>query len=145
MNQRLELVLIEDNPHDIEIFLNVIEWIGMNDKVRVFSDGRAALDYLQEREIDEKTKNPLPGVIFLDLKMPLMDGNEVLQILRTDPRTVRIPVVILTSSSLDDDIRQSYARGSNSYVVKPLEFEKFADTIRDIVNYWRNINVRPVT
>lgn len=145
MNQRLELVLIEDNPHDIEIFLNVIEWIGMNDKVRVFSDGRAALDYLQEREIDERTKNPLPGVIFLDLKMPLMDGNEVLQILRTDPRTARIPVVILTSSSLDDDIRQSYALGSNSYVVKPLEFEKFADTIRDIVNYWRNINVRPVT
>ena len=98
-NKGIEIVLIEDNSHDVEIFLNVIQWIDMDDNVKVFSDGREALDYLLGKGKYEKNSLANPGVIFLDLKMPLIDGNEVLRLLRADDRTTRIPVVVMTSSS----------------------------------------------
>jgi CheY-like chemotaxis protein len=139
----MELVLIEDSQNDIELFLNVVEWIDMGDQVRVFPDGREALDYLLGRGKYEGIAPDNPVVIFLDLKMPLMSGIDVLKMLKADPRTSTHPVVVFTSSNQDIDVIKSYQLGANSYVVKPVQFEKFAETIRELINYWRNMN-RPM-
>ncbi len=139
----LELILIEDSQNDIELFLNVVEWIDMGDQVRVFPDGREALEYLLGTGKFEGNALDYPAVIFLDLKMPLMDGIEVLKALKENPRTVTHPVVVFTSSNQDIDVVKSYQLGANSYVVKPVQFEKFAETIRELINYWRNMN-RPM-
>ncbi|WP_319580106.1 response regulator [uncultured Methanospirillum sp.] len=139
----LELILIEDSQNDIELFLNVVEWIDMGDQVRVFPDGREALEYLLGTGKFEGNELDYPAVIFLDLKMPLMDGIEVLKALKENPRTVTHPVVVFTSSNQDIDVVKSYQLGANSYVVKPVQFEKFAETIRELINYWRNMN-RPM-
>jgi len=139
----LELILIEDSQNDIELFLNVVEWIDMGDQVRVFPDGREALEYLQGTGKFEGQAPDYPAVIFLDLKMPLIDGIEVLKALKENPRTVTHPVVVFTSSNQDIDVIKSYQLGANSYVVKPVQFEKFAETIRELINYWRNMN-RPM-
>lgn len=139
----LELILIEDSQNDIELFLNVVEWIDMGDQVRVFPDGREALDYLLGRGKYEEQGPECPVVIFLDLKMPLLGGIEILKTLRSDPRTATHPVVVFTSSNQDIDVVKSYQLGANSYVVKPVQFEKFAETIRELINYWRNMN-RPM-
>ena len=139
----LELVLIEDSQNDIELFLNVVEWIDMGDQVRVFPDGREALEYLLGTGKYESHAPENPVVVFLDLKMPLLVGIEILKTLRGDPRTVTHPVVVFTSSNQDIDVVKSYQLGANSYVVKPVQFEKFAETIRELINYWRNMN-RPM-
>nr|WP_319538353.1 response regulator [uncultured Methanospirillum sp.] len=139
----LELILIEDSQNDIELFLNVVDWIDMGDQVRVFPDGREALEYLLGTGKFEGNTLDYPAVIFLDLKMPLMDGIEVLKALKENPRTVTHPVVVFTSSNQDIDVVKSYQLGANSYVVKPVQFEKFAETIRELINYWRNMN-RPM-
>lgn len=139
----LELILIEDNKNDIELFLNVVEWIDMGDQVRVFPDGREALEYLLGTGKYESEVPEYPVVIFLDLKMPLLDGIEILKILRENPHTVTHPVVVFTSSNQDIDVMRSYQLGANSYVVKPVQFEKYAETIRELINYWRNMN-RPM-
>ena len=139
----LELVLIEDSQNDIELFLNVVEWIDMGDQVRVFPDGREALEYLLGRGRYEDQAPSGPVVIFLDLKMPRLGGTEILKMLREDPRTATHPVVVFTSSNQDIDVIKSYQLGANSYVVKPVQFEKFAETIRELINYWRNMN-RPM-
>ena len=139
----LELVLIEDSQNDIELFLNVVEWIDMGDQVRVFPDGREALDYLLGREKYENQAPDYPVVIFLDLKMPLLGGIEILKALRANPHTATHPIVVFTSSNQDIDVMKSYQLGANSYVVKPVQFEKFAETIRELINYWRNMN-RPM-
>jgi CheY-like chemotaxis protein len=142
--KKLELVLIEDSQNDIELFLNVVEWIDMGDQVRVFPDGREALEYLLGTGQYESQAPEYPVVIFLDLKMPLLDGIEILKELRGNLRTVNHPIVVFTSSNQDIDVMKSYELGANSYVVKPVQFEKFAETIRELINYWRNIN-RPMT
>lgn len=141
----LELVLIEDSQNDIELFLNVVEWIDMGDQVRVFPDGREALEYLlgTGRYISQAPEFPV--VIFLDLKMPLLDGIEILKTLRNNPRTKTHPIVVFSSSNQDIDVMKSYELGANSYVVKPVQFEKFAETIRELINYWRNMNRPMVT
>ncbi|HWQ64769.1 MAG TPA: response regulator [Methanospirillum sp.] len=139
----LELILIEDSPNDAELFLNVVEWIDMGDQVRVFPDGREALEYLLGTGKYEGQAQEYPVVIFLDLKMPLIDGIEVLKALKENPRSVTHPVVVFTSSNQDIDVVKSYQLGANSYVVKPVQFEKYAETIRELINYWRNMN-RPM-
>ncbi|HWQ65985.1 MAG TPA: response regulator [Methanospirillum sp.] len=139
----LELVLIEDSQSDIELFLNVVEWIDMGDQVRVFPDGREALDYLHGAGKYDGQDPDYPVVIFLDLKMPMLGGIEILKSLKADKKTVTHPVVVFTSSNQDCDVLKSYELGANSYVVKPVQFEKFAETIRELINYWRNMN-RPM-
>jgi len=136
----LQLILIEDSQNDIELFLNVVEWIDMGDQVRVFPDGREALEYLLGTGKYESQTPDFPAVIFLDLKMPLIDGMEILKALKENPRTATHPVVVFTSSNQDIDVMKSYQYGANSYVVKPVQFEKFAETIRELINYWRNMN-----
>ncbi|MDD3573878.1 response regulator [Methanospirillum sp.] len=141
--RRLEILLIEDNQNDVELFLNVVDWIKMGDKVRVFLDGREALDFLHGKGDYKKPPETLPSVVFIDLKMPLISGHEVLKAIRKDKRTKTLPIVVFTSSDQEKDIGDTYKSGVNSYVVKPVQFEKYAETIRDLINYWRNVNVPP--
>ena len=142
-DKRLDILLIEDNQNDIELFLNVVEWISMGDQVKVFPDGREALDYLFCRGHYQESSIKLPSVIFVDLKMPLINGKEILKMIRKDKRTRTLPVVVFTSSDLEADIGDTYKYGVNSYVIKPVKFEKYAETIREIINYWRNVNTPP--
>ncbi len=142
--RRLEILLIEDNQSDVELFLNVVDWINMGDQVRVFLDGREALDFLHGKGTYKDNPAPLPSVVFIDLKMPLMSGHEVLKAIRKDKRTKTLPVVVFTSSDHEADIGETYRSGVNSYVIKPVQFEKYAETIRDLINYWRNVNTPPV-
>lgn len=141
--RRLEILLIEDNQNDVELFLNVVDWINMGDQVRVFLDGREALDFLHKKGQYKESHNTLPSVVFIDLKMPLISGQEVLKAIRKDKRTKTLPVVVFTSSDQEADIGETYKCGVNSYVVKPVQFEKYAETIRDLINYWRNVNTPP--
>ncbi|ABD42569.1 response regulator receiver domain protein (CheY-like) [Methanospirillum hungatei JF-1] len=141
--RRLEILLIEDNQNDVELFLNVVDWINMGDQVRVFLDGREALDFLHGKGSYKEAPGSLPSVVFIDLKMPLISGHEVLKAIRKDKRTKTLPIVVFTSSDQEADIGETYKSGVNSYVVKPVQFEKYAETIRDLINYWRNVNTPP--
>ena len=141
--RKLEILLIEDNQNDVELFLNVVDWINMGDQVRVFLDGREALDFLHGKGMYKETPGSLPSVVFIDLKMPLISGHEVLKAIRKDKQTKTLPIVVFTSSDQETDIGETYKSGVNSYVVKPVQFEKYAETIRDLINYWRNVNIPP--
>ncbi|NLL10115.1 MAG: response regulator, partial [Methanomicrobiales archaeon] len=101
--KRLEILLIEDNPNDVELFLNVVDWINMGDQVRVFLDGREALDFLHGKGDYKNVPETLPSVVFVDLKMPLINGHEVLKAIRKDKRTKTLPVVVFTSSDHEKD------------------------------------------
>lgn len=141
--RRLEILLIEDSQNDVEMFLNVVDWINMGDQVRVFLDGREALDFLHSKGQYKENVCNLPSVVFIDLKMPLISGHEVLKAIRKNKQTKTLPTVIFTSSDQETDIGETYRSGVNSYVVKPIQFEKYAETIRDLINYWRNVNIPP--
>jgi len=136
---------VEDNPYDVELILYVFQWCNLGDSVQVAWDGEEALDFIfgtgiyAGRDIREK-----PKVIFLDLKLPKVDGIEVLRRLKSNPETQKVPVVVLTSSSEDRDVVESYHLGVNSYVVKPVNFNQFADIIRELGLYWRSINIPPL-
>jgi CheY-like chemotaxis protein len=139
MNERgatAEILLVEDNPNDVELILHVFQWCNLSDRVHVAWDGEEALNYVFER-------NQRPRVILLDLKLPKVDGIEVLRRLKSEPVTKTIPVVVLTSSSEERDIVESYNLGVNSYIVKPVNFDQFATVIRDLGMYWQMINLPP--
>lgn len=148
MNERMsgaEILLVEDNPHDVELILHVFQWCNMSDRVHVAWDGKEALDYIfGTGEYAGRSIREGPKVILLDLKLPKVDGIEVLRRIKTDPATRSIPVVVLTSSNEDRDVVESYNLGVNSYVVKPVNFDQFATVIRDLGLYWRLINQPPL-
>jgi two-component system, response regulator len=148
MNERTssaEILLVEDNPHDVELILHVFQWCNMSDRVHVAWDGKEALDYIfGTGEYAGRSIREGPKVILLDLKLPKVDGIEVLRRIKTDPATRSIPVVVLTSSNEDRDVVESYNLGVNSYVVKPVNFDQFATVIRDLGLYWRLINQPPL-
>lgn len=139
-----EILLVEDNPSDVELTLRALKKNSIANAIAIVRDGEAALDFVfatgsyAARSIDDP-----PKVILLDLKLPKVDGLEVLHRLKGDPRTKAIPVVMLTSSREEQDIRRSYHYGVNSYIVKPVEFEKFARAIGDIGIYWMVLNQAP--
>jgi|SRR5271157_314051 len=139
------ILLVEDNPDDEELTLMALKDSHILNKVVVARDGVEALDYLfgtgnyVGRDLSE-----LPQIILLDLKLPKLSGLDVLERLRADPRTQFIPVVILTSSSEEEDILSSYRLGANSYVRKPVEFYRFADSVRQLGLYWLLINEAPL-
>ncbi len=144
MTQDIQILLVEDNASDAEMTLNALKINNLANKTFHVKDGAAALDYIfgeglfAGRQIKE-----MPKVIMLDLKMPKVSGIEVLQRIRSDERTRRIPVVILTSSKEDPDIKTCYDLGANSYVVKPVEFDKFRKAITDLGLYWMIVNQEP--
>jgi two-component system response regulator len=140
-NREVEILIVEDNPRDLEMTLRALRKHNLANRIVTVSDGAEALDFVFARGA-YSTRNPdsMPRVIFLDLKLPKVDGIEVLRQIKGDERTRRIPIVVISSSAVDRDRVESYQLGVNSYVVKPIEFENFAKTIADLGFYWLVIN-----
>jgi len=141
MEERV-ILLVEDNPDDIELIRLAFKRNRISDEVVVASDGVEAQDYLFETGANSKLRT-LPTVIFLDLKLPKVDGLEVLRRIRADKRTELLPVVILTSSIEEQDLINSYKLGANSYVRKPVDFNKFVEAVRELGIYWLLLNEPP--
>lgn len=140
----VEIVLVEDNPHDAELALRALKKHGLANKVQVLEDGAEALDFLfATGAFTSRSINHRPKVILLDLKLPKVDGLEVLRRLKGDERTRAIPVVVMTSSQEEQDIVESYRLGVNSYIVKPVDFDKFAQSVANMGFYWLLLNKVP--
>jgi two-component system response regulator len=140
-DERVDILLVEDNPNDVKLTLNAFATANLANSVHVARDGVEALEYLFGAEQNTDKKIPdRPKLILLDLKLPRLDGHEVLKRVKDDPRTNGIPVVVLTSSSEERDVMRTYQNGANSYIVKPVDFEQFTESVRDIGKYWLVIN-----
>lgn len=141
MRRRQIILLVEDNPNDVELTLRGFEKSKVAHQIVVASDGEEALDYLFAAGVHaDRDPGAWPEVVLLDLKLPKMSGFELLRSLRSDARTKRLPVVILTSSNEEKDIAASYDLGANSYVRKPVDFSQFADAARQLGLYWLVLN-----
>lgn len=139
-----KILLVEDNPDDVKLTLRALKKSNILNEVIVAEDGVEALDYLFcTGKFEGRDASLMPQLILLDLKMPRMDGLEVLQRIRTDERTRLQPVVILTTSSLDKDRIESYKLGVNSYIRKPVDFSQFAEAVRQLGLYWLVLNEAP--
>ncbi|MBL7856288.1 MAG: response regulator [Cyclobacteriaceae bacterium] len=136
--QKVEILLVEDNPDDAALTIRTLKKHNLANNLRHLEDGQEALDFLYD-EI-----NPIPRLILLDLKMPRVDGIEVLRKIKSDPVKRTIPVVILTSSREDRDIVESYNLGVNAYVVKPVEFDQFVKAVTDMGLFWLILNQSPL-
>ena len=140
----VEVLLVEDNPQDLELTQRALRKAKLANDIHIARDGAEALEFLfcegphAARKIEDH-----PKVILLDLKLPKLDGLQVLKRIKTDPRTRFIPVVVLTSSKEQNDVVESYHLGVNSYIVKPVNFERFAEAVRDIGMYWLLLNQPP--
>jgi two-component system response regulator len=144
MHNEIEVLIVEDNSNDAELTIRALKKSNLTNKLMHVKDGAEALDFLFAQGVyadrkDEKN----PKVILLDLKMPKLNGIEVLQALKSDERTKTIPVVVLTSSKEDPDIQKCYQLGVNSYVVKPVGFESFAKAVSELGLYWMLLNQPP--
>ena len=143
-HNQLEILLVEDNANDAELTCRALRKHNLVNSVFVVRDGAEALDYLfATGAYASRNNESAPRVVFLDLKLPKVDGLEVLRKIKSDERTKQIPVVILTSSKEDKDIVESYALGVNSYIVKPVEFDKFTSAVSDLGLYWLLLNQPP--
>jgi two-component system response regulator len=141
----VEILLVEDNPNDVELDLHALKKNNIANSIQVVRDGAEALDFLFGTGANAgKTINPRPKVILLDLKLPKVDGLEVLKRIKSDERTRLIPVVVLTSSREERDIVESYKLGVNSYITKPVDFEQFTEAVRQLGLYWLLLNQPPV-
>lgn len=140
----VELLLVEDNPQDLELTLRALKKANLANNIRVARDGAEALEFLfgSEEHMERRIENG-PSIILLDLKLPKVDGLEVLKRIKADLRTQSIPVIILTSSKEHTDVSECYKLGANSYIVKPVEFEGFANAVRDLGFYWLLLNQSP--
>jgi two-component system response regulator len=138
MNVR-KILLVEDNPSDVDLTRRALTKNNIANQLIVAEDGQEALDLLHEAGTAEN----LPALILLDLKLPRIGGLDLLKAIRSDEKTRRIPVVILTTSKQEEDVAQSYDRGANSYIRKPVDFENFAEAIRHLGLYWLVLNEPP--
>ena len=137
------ILLAEDNPKDVELTLTALEAHHLANEVVVVNDGAEALDYLYERgKYATRTGNG-PAVVLLDLKMPKVDGLDVLRTIKADAKLKTIPVVILTSSREERDLVESYRLGVNAYVVKPVDFQQFIDAVKELGAFWAVLNEPP--
>lgn len=144
MIDEIDILLVEDNSSDAEMTIDALKKSGLANKLLHVKDGAAALDFIfAEGEYSGRNTEHKPKVILLDLKMPKVNGIEVLQRIRADESTKSIPIVMLTSSKEDPDIKTCYDLGVNSYVVKPLEFDEFQKAISELGLYWLIVNQRP--
>ena len=140
----VEILLVEDNPQDLEMELRALRKANLNNHIQVVRDGAEALEFIfcagafADRQVNEP-----PKFILLDLKLPKVDGLEVLARIKSDPRTKAIPVVVLTSSQEQSDVVESYALGANSYLVKPVKFEAFFAAVEQLGLYWLLLNLPP--
>ncbi len=137
-----EIIIIEDNPHDLEMILDAFYESEIKLGTHILRDGVEATDYFFRDAKEGAASNPCtPRFILLDLKLPKVNGMEVLRLLKSDERTKCIPVVIFTSSNETRDKKESYRLGANSYLVKPLDADRFAQDIKHTMNYWTTLNV----
>jgi CheY-like chemotaxis protein len=143
MSPLKRILLAEDNENDVELTLSALEEYNLANEVVVARDGVEVLEYLFQRGQFANHTNGIPAVILLDLKMPRIDGLETLRQLRADPRFKRVPVVMITSSREEQDLIRSYELGVNAYVVKPVDFQKFVECIKQIGFFWALINEPP--
>jgi len=143
--ERAEIVVVEDNPDDIKLALRAFRKTDAAEHVTILRDGVEALEYLfcTDRYAHRKGEPP-PRVVVLDLKLPLIDGLEVLRRVKSDPRTKMIPIVVMTSSSEAKDMISTYTLGANSYIQKPVDFASFTEVIRGISSYWLTVNQAPL-
>lgn len=137
------ILLVEDSPHDVELTLSALEEHQLANEVVVVRDGAEALDYLYHRGLYKLRADNNPAVVLLDLKMPKVDGLQVLEQMRGDPKLRMIPVVMLTSSREEQDLVKSYSLGVNAYVVKPVDFHEFVNALREVGLFWAVINQAP--
>lgn len=140
----VEILVVEDNSDDLQLMLRALRKSKLSNRIQVARDGVEALDYVfcQGAHAERKIDNT-PKVILLDLKLPKVDGLEVLKKIKEDPRTQRIPVVVLTSSKEQKDVVESYRLGVNSYIVKPVNFERFTEAVAELGLYWLLLNQPP--
>ena len=140
-NSRVEIIFIEDSPEDADLAMRSFEKYNLANEIKLIDDGQTALDYLLGPDSSLQTEGGVaPKLILLDLKLPKVGGLEILEKIKANNRLKRVPVVVMTSSSEDVDVRRAYALGANSYVVKPLNFNKFAEAIRQLGMYWLVLN-----
>jgi CheY-like chemotaxis protein len=137
------ILMVEDDPKDVELSLNALEDYHLANEVVVVRDGEEALDYLTCRNAYATRSSGNPAVILLDLKLPKVDGLEVLRRVKTDEKLQLIPVVVLTSSHEEKDLVNSYKLGVNAYVVKPVDFHQFVNAIKELGAFWAVINAPP--
>jgi CheY-like chemotaxis protein len=144
MEEKLgRILLVEDDPKDVELTLTALEEYHLANEVVVARDGQQALDYLHCRGDFSNRTEDNPAVLLLDLKLPKIDGLEVLQQIKSDERFKMIPVVVLTSSHEEKDMMRSYQLGVNAYVVKPVDFHEFVNAVRELGVFWAVINEPP--
>jgi two-component system, response regulator len=142
----VEILLVEDNPRDAELALHALNEYHLTNNITVVRDGAEALEFMfGTGRYADRNMNNRPKVILLDLKLPKIDGREVLRQLKADERTRMIPVVVLTSSQEESDIFEAYKLGVNSYIVKPVDFEQFTESMRQLGMYWMLLNQPPVS
>lgn len=135
--QDLEILLVEDNEGDITLTIEAFKEAKIRNSIRVVRDGEEALTYLRKQGV--YTNVPSPDIILLDINLPKIDGKEVLSIMKKDPALKAIPVIMLTTSSADSDVQESYDNHANCYVIKPVDLNKFMEVIRSIEEYWVSI------
>ena len=141
----VEILLVEDNPNDAELALRALKKHNLANHVAVVTDGEEALDFVFARGKYGHRKIEIgPRIILLDLKLPKVDGLEVLRAIKGDLRTKIIPIIVLTSSKEEKDIVESYKLGVNSYILKPVDFDKFVDAVKEIGYYWLLLNQSPI-
>jgi two-component system response regulator len=139
-----EILLVDDDPRDADLTIRALRKHNLANKVYVVEDGAEAMDFIYSRgKYEQRGVCIQPKVVFLDLKLPKLSGLEVLRQLKRDETTCSIPIVIVTSSREDPDIKQAYALGANSYVVKPVDFDKFQEAISQLGLYWLVVNQPP--
>ena len=143
MNELGRILLVDDSPRDTEMALNALETFNLANEVVTLRDGGEALDYLYRRAQFEGREGGDPAVILLDLKMPRVDGLEVLRQIKEDSALKVIPVVVMTSSREEQDLLRSYQIGVNAFVVKPVRFQEFVDAVRQLGAFWAVLNEPP--
>ncbi len=137
------ILLVEDDPNDVELTISALTESRLANEVVVARDGEEALDYLYRRGTYVSREEANPAVMLLDLKLPKVDGLEVLERVRADPHLSAIPVVVLTSSREEQDLVKSYNSGTNAYVVKPVDFHEFVEAVRELGLFWAVVNHPP--
>ena len=140
----VEILLVEDNPNDVKLTLHALKTNHLTNRIHVVRDGEEALEFVfATGAYASRDRDQRPKVILLDLKLPKVDGLEVLRRIKADARTRTIPVVVLTSSREERDVVESYQLGVNSYIVKPVDFDQFTDMVRQLGLYWMLLNQPP--